>query len=196
MPLLLRLPQKAAGRAVVIAEHFRVLEKFTPLHHPLKFCARNKVILFTVLFAPARKTGSVGDREIKVGNQLEEFRNQRGFTRARRRRDDVDKWFAACRSHSRFCTCSRDFSISAFITSPASVIFKASPANPDVFESSVLASRFISCSRKSSFLPTSPPSSSNPRKCFTWVSSRTSSSWMSLRSTSSAASCSRRSGST
>ncbi len=31
------------------------------------------------------------------------------------------------------------------------------PPTPPVFESSVLASRFISCSRKSSFLPTSPP---------------------------------------
>ena len=31
------------------------------------------------------------------------------------------------------------------------------PARPEVFESSVLASRFISCSRKSSFLPISPP---------------------------------------
>ena len=68
------------------------------------------------------------------------------------------------RRHSMFCTCSRAFSISAFIASPSSVIFRASPASPEVLESSVLASRFISCNRKSSFLPTSPPSIEQAQK--------------------------------
>src|ERR1039458_9021535 len=116
-------------------------------------------------------------------NHLEQFVHQRGFTRTRWRGNNVND------AHSRFCTCSRDFSISDFISKPISVTFKASPARPEVFESRVFASRFISCSRKSIFLPTSPSWSSKPRKCFTCAFSRTSSSWISLRSTSTATSC-------
>ena len=43
------------------------------------------------------------------------------------------------------------------MASPNSVMRVPLPPTPPVFESSVLASRFISWSRKSSFLPTSPP---------------------------------------
>jgi hypothetical protein len=42
----------------------------------------------------------------------------------------------------------RAFSISAFMASPNSVISVPLPATPAVFESSVLASRFISCKQK------------------------------------------------
>src|ERR1700757_3252656 len=190
-----RLLQKPAGRAIAISVKVGMLEKFSGTHHLVEFFAGNEVVLLAILLTASGSARGKRDGEFKIRNQLEQFVDQGRLPRAGWRRDDVDQrpvgW-----AHSRFCTCSRDFSISAFMARPASVIFSASPASPEVFESRVLASRFISCSRKSSFLPISPPSSSNPRKCCTWFSSRTISSWMSLRSTSSAASCSTRSRST
>src|SRR5208337_654723 len=184
-----RFMQKPPRRAVILAAHFfvsknlRVLQKLIGCDHGFKFFPGDEKIFLAVLFASPRRARCVRDREVQMTNHLEQFVHQRGFARTRGRGNNVND------AHSRFCTCSRDFSISDFISSPISVIFKASPARPEVFESSVLASRFISCSRKSSFLPTSPPWSSNPRKCFTCAFSRTSSSWMSLRSTSTATSC-------
>src|SRR6201999_2269324 len=44
--------------------------------------------------------------------------------------------------YSRFCTCSRAFSISDFIPRPKSVMREPFPLTPPVFESSVFASRF------------------------------------------------------
>ena len=64
-----------------------------------------------------------------------------------------------------------------------------------VFERMVLVSRFISCSRKSSFLPTSPPPSSSAASCAEWIFKRANSSLISLRSARIAASCARRCGS-
>ena len=55
-----------------------------------------------------------------------------------------------------FCTCSRNFSISDLISSAQARDFQSFALRcPGVFESSVFDSRCISCSRKSSFLPTS-----------------------------------------
>src|SRR5437899_9144160 len=196
MSLLRRFVQEAARRAVVVTEDVGVLQELFAVYHLLKFIARDEVVLLAILLAPAEGTSRVGNRKVEVRNQFHQFGDERGFPGARRRGDDVHQRLVGRGIHSRFCTCSRDFSISAFMANPASVIFKASPASPDVFESRVLDSRFISCRRKSSFLPTSPPSSSKPRKCCTWFSSRTSSSWISLRSTRSAASCRTRSLST
>jgi len=186
----LGLAQKPPGRAVVVSENVGVLQKFVVADHVLKLSARYEEIFPAILFAAPGSPGRIGDGEIESGDDLADFIHEGGFSRAGRRRDDVDG------RHSTFCTCSRNFSISDFMTRPISVILRASPARPEVFESSVLASRFISWRRKSSFLPTSPFSSSNPRKCLMCVCKRTSSSWMSLRSTSRAASWSRRSGST
>ena len=90
---------------------------------------------------------------------LAQFVGERRLARTGRRRDDEDD-----SAHSRFCTCSRAFSISDFMARPSSVMRSASPATPVVFDNRVLASRFISCSRKSSFLPTSPPPSSSEQK--------------------------------
>src|SRR5580698_5006903 len=163
---LFGLFKKQARRAVIISEDLGVLEEFIGANHLLKFGARNKVILLAILLAAARLAGSVGNGKIEVGDQLHQFGDERGFARTGRSRNNVDNRLAR-RAHSRFCTCSRDFSISDFMASPASVIFNASPARPEVFDSRVLASRFISWRRKSSFLPISPPSSSSPRKCCT-----------------------------
>src|SRR4029077_3230375 len=182
--------QKPARGAIVVAIELGMFEKFIFADHFFKFGRRHEEVLPSVLLAGARRPGGVRDGEFQTRHNLAHLIYQRRLARTGWRRNDVDA------THSMFCTCSRAFSISVLIASPISVIFSASPARPEVFESNVLASRFISCKRKSSFLPTSPSCSSNPRKCFTWVSNRTSSSWISLRSTSSAASCSRRSGST
>src|SRR5580658_7167328 len=210
MATRLGLAQKPLRRAVVVSKNQRVLEKFVVHDHGLKFLFGHKGIFLAVLFAATRRARGVRDREIQIMNHLEQFIHQRGFARAGRRRNNVDDAHSekahsndvhsnnvhSKKAHSRFCTCSRDFSISDFISRPISVTFKASPAKPEVFESMVLASRFISWSRKSIFLPTSPLWSSKPRKCLTCAFSRTSSSWMSLRSTSTATSCKIRSLST
>src|SRR5437868_4883120 len=170
MPALLCLLQEPLGRTIVIAENFGMFQEFAPADHLFEFGYRNEKIFEAVSFTAAGRARCVGDGKIQIGDQLADLCNERGFTRARGRRNDVNG------AHSIFCTCSRDFSISAFIARPSSVILRASPATPLVFDSSVLASRFISWSRKSSFLPTSPLVSRRARKCATWVPSRTNSS--------------------
>ncbi len=69
----------------------------------------------------------------------------------RETRPSVSKGLALSLSkgYSTFCTCSRIFSSSALAAMISSETFK-----PSAFEPIVLTSRFISCSRKSSFLPT------------------------------------------
>src|SRR5262245_50850635 len=101
------------------------------------------MIFAAVLFAAAGRTRGKRDRELQVAYVLPQLIDQRGFAGSGGSGDDVE--YAA---HSRFCTCSRHFSISDFICSPSSVMRSPSPATPDVFESRVLASRFSSCSRK------------------------------------------------
>src|SRR5258707_472677 len=54
-----------------------------------------------------------------------------------------------------FCTCSRSFSISALMSRANPLIASASLSTPAVFDSSVFASRCVSCTSKSSFFPTS-----------------------------------------
>src|SRR6185437_15087227 len=164
------LLQEALGGAVVVAEHVGVFQELAACNHLLEILNGHKEILAPVLLAAARSAGGVGDGEVQVRHPLSQLVYKRGLARARRRGNDVHG------AHSMFWTCSRDFSISAFMASPSCVMRRASPATPVVLESRVLASRFISCSRKSSFLPTSPPLSSSPRKCWMWVLSRTSSS--------------------
>src|ERR1700688_935879 len=145
------LSKDAPRRTVAMAKHVRVLQKFIFLHHLLELGTGYKEIFPPILLRPARRPSSVRNRKVQSWNDLPNFIHERGFARTRRRRDNVDG------GHSRFCTCSRAFSISAFMDSPSSVIFIVSPDNPEVFDSNVFASRFISCSRKSNFFPTSPP---------------------------------------
>src|SRR5271167_3619542 len=150
MAALFALAQKPAGGAVVISEDVGILQEFVGRDHGLEFLLRNEKIFLAVLFASPLRPRGVGNRKVEALDHLEQFVDQGRFPRSRRRRHNEDD------AHSRFCTCSRAFSISDLISKPASVIFKASPAKPEVFESRVLASRFISCNRKSIFLPTSP----------------------------------------
>src|SRR5580700_1883754 len=143
--------QEALRRTVAMAEHVRMFEELIFLHHLLELGTRHEEIFSSVLLCPSWRPRGVRNRKLQPRYDFARFVHQRRFARTRRCRNNVD------RGHSRFCTCSRAFSISAFIDNPSSVIFMASPAKPEVLDSRVLASRFISCSRKSSFLPTSPP---------------------------------------
>src|SRR5262249_3315397 len=168
---LLGLLQHRPRRSVIVAEHLRVLQELAPLDHGFKFAARDEVIFPAILLAAPGRAGGEGYGELQVRHILAQLIHKRGLAGAGGCRDDIE--YAA---HSRFCTCSRHFSISAFICRPSSVMRRPSPATPEVFESRVLASRLSSCKRKSSFLPTSPPWSSSLRKWSMWVCRRTNSS--------------------
>src|SRR5262249_35667199 len=150
------LAQKALRRTVIVPEDVGVFEEFVLIAHAFELLARDEVVFAAVLFRSAWRARGVADGEIQVGDALADLIHQRRLSRPRRRGDNEHQtvWLLA---HSTFCACSRDFSISDFIVRPSSVMRRPSPLTPAVLESSVLASRFISCKRKSSFLPTSPP---------------------------------------
>src|SRR5580658_309709 len=105
-----------------------MLQELALADHFLKFSSRDKIVLLPIFFAAARSPRGVGNGEIQITHRLQQLIDKCRFARTGRRRDDVDDGLMRRRTHSRFCTCSRDFSISAFMTSPASVIFSASPA--------------------------------------------------------------------
>src|SRR5260370_3649762 len=125
-------------------EDFCILDEFISTNHLLELSARNKKVLLAVLFATAWRARGIGDGKVQVGNLFQQFADQRGFAGPGRGRNDVNQLMDRWSLHSRFCTCSRDFSISAFIATPASVMFSASPERPENFDSSVLTSHFIS----------------------------------------------------
>ena len=134
MPSLFGLPQDAPrGAVVAVAKHIRMLQEFIFAHHLIKLRTWNEKIFLFILLRPSRRTRGVGDGEVQVGNNLPSFVDERRFAPTRWRRNYVDG------SHSRFCTCSRAFSISAFMDNPSSVIFIASPDNPEVFDNNVFA---------------------------------------------------------
>src|SRR5271168_5419231 len=162
--------------SVIIAENLRVFEEFTFREALFELVPRDEKILLAVHFLSARGSRRIGDGKAKIGNSLDQPVCQGGFSGARRGGNNEDG------GHSRFRDCSRTFSMAAFAPSASSVIFRPASPAPLVFERIVLVSRFISWSRKSSFLPTSPPASSRPFNCAAWIFRRASSSPMSLRS--------------
>src|ERR1022692_2888034 len=154
--------QEPLRGSIVVAEALGVLQEFVLGQHAVALFAGDEEIFAPRLLAAARRPGGIADGEFEIGNHATDLVGERGFPRARGSRDDED----VAAAHSRFCTCSRAFSISDFMANPRPVMRNASPATPVVFDIRVLASRFISCNRKSSFFPTSPPASSSPRKCW------------------------------
>src|SRR5205823_14889400 len=164
-------------------ENLGILQELACLPHLFEHLVRHEKVFAAILLATAWSTRGIGNGKFQIRHDFAQLVGQRGFAGAGRSRNNEDNT-----AHSRFCTCSRNFSTSDFICKPSSVIRSASPATPEVFDSSVLVSRFISCRRKSSFLPTSPPEASRPRKCSRCIFRRATSSWMSLRSAASAAS--------
>src|SRR5262249_54594421 len=155
-------------------------------HHFLELRLGDKIVPFAGAFRPA--WGARGGRNRQHGaGQLQNFLHERGFARTRGAGNDEDERLGL--AHSMFCTCSRIFSISALMPSASSVISRLSASLPGVLERSVFASRCISWSRKSSFLPTSDAAASRLSNWRTWLARRASSSETSLRSAAMAASC-------
>ncbi len=159
--------QSGACRAVVVAEDVGIFEKLAVADHLLEMLAGGEVVFARVLLRAASSPRGPGDGKLQSRNQRAELVDESRFARPGGSRNDEENsrqsllflcvQKSTAQPYSKFCTCSRAFSISDFIPSPASVIRVPLPATPLVFESRVLASRFISCSRKSSFFPTSPP---------------------------------------
>src|SRR3984957_16658773 len=188
-----RFVQRCPRRTVpIFAKDLRVFQKLAAGHHALELRLGNEIVPFAGAFRPTR--GARGGRNSQHGvGELQNLLNERGLSRARWPGNDQDQWLRL--AHSIFCTCSRIFSISPLIPSASSVISRLSFSLPGVFERSVLASRCISCRRKSSFLPTSDAPASSDSNWRTWLASRASSSETSLRSAAMAASWARRAGS-
>src|SRR5207248_702411 len=140
------------GCPIVVAKHIGIFKEFVVPDHSFELIAGYKVVFTAVLLASPGRARGIGNGKLQVRNKFAELIHQRGFPGAGWGGDNVEN-----PAHSMFCTCSRHFSISDFISRPNSVMRSPSPATPEVFESRVLASRLSSCKRKSSFLPTSPP---------------------------------------
>src|SRR5712692_9286546 len=160
--LALRLLEPLPRRAIpILAEDAGVLKELALRHHALEFGLGKKIIPFPRALRGARLSRGARDGKHRA-RQLEELFHQGGFPGARGPRDDQYQRLLRFRHlHSTFCTCSRSFSISDLTSSPRSVMANPSASIPGVFESMVFASRCISCSRKSSFLPSSPPAASS-----------------------------------
>src|SRR5882672_587504 len=191
-----RLLQRTARSAIpMFTEDSSVFQKLTLAGPAVKFLFGNKIIPFSGAFRGPRRTRGAGYRKHRPRN-IQHLRHQRGFSRTGWPGDNEhQRQMRLGYRHSTFCACSRSFSMSDFTSSAKVVIARPSDSTPGVLESKVLASRCISCKRKSNFLPASPAPASSLRNCSTWLRRRASSSVTSLRSASSAASCSSRAGS-
>src|SRR6267142_2999370 len=132
-------------RAVQLSPILGMLEKL-PLIHALEKLGRlPKVIVDAVLFAAARLPGRRRHGESKSIRQLlaQRSRDRRLSATRWRGQDDYP------RGHSRFSSCSRNFSRSPFIAITVWVM-RASFA----FEPIVFTSRSSSCARNPSCFPT------------------------------------------
>src|SRR4029077_13087126 len=146
------------------SEHLCIFQKFAARHHLLEVFLGDEIVPLAVAFRTARRPRGAGNREHR-SRKLQNFFHQRGFPRTGRPGDDQHQRLRC--AHSMFCTCSRSFSISDLISSARRVISSPSASLPGVFESSVFVSRWISCSRKSSFLPISEAPASSISNCCT-----------------------------
>src|ERR1041385_2929902 len=137
-------------RAVAVSVDFGRFQKLAALEHRLEGLAVDEMVLAPVRFARARGPRGVGNRERELFVLGERGVHQGRLARARGRRDDEE--ISRHCLHSIFWICSRICSISSLSSRLAS----ESSFDTD-FEPSVFASRFSSCIRKSSRLPTGPP---------------------------------------
>ena len=74
-----RILKKAAGCPIIVSEDLGIFQELVFGDHPLKFRTRDEVVLPAVLFAPARRTRSVGDRKIQTGDNRAQLVHQRRF---------------------------------------------------------------------------------------------------------------------
>jgi hypothetical protein len=73
--------QRTPVCAVIIAEHFGILQELAKCNALFKFRARDKVIAFPAALVSAGGTCGVGDREFQAGDVRQQPGDQRGFTR-------------------------------------------------------------------------------------------------------------------
>src|SRR3989454_4829217 len=172
----------ALQRAVPLTGVLRRLEELAGAPTPRERRAGQKVIRLPVQLTGARRPRGGRDRIPDIRPLREQGPRDRRLAAARRRGQDDDD-----RLHSRFSSCSRNFSSSPFIAITACVI-----AASLAFEPIVLTSRSTSCARNPSCLPTAPSFASASWHAAMCVRSRTSSSVTSTRSASSAISTARR----
>ena len=175
--------------------HLGPLEERPFVHELAEALAVDEVVVAAVDLVRARRPRRVRDAEPQLGEALLEHPRERRLPGAAGGREDEEEEVVShdsiLVSYSTFCTCSRIRSISAFTSTMAWAIGASGLLAP-----TVLASRAISCKRKSSLRPIA---SGLARSCANWVqwlSRRVSSSAMSPRSAKSAISCSSRAGST
>src|SRR3989449_3994380 len=160
-------------RSVEFSSVFRGLDK-SPLLPPVgEFLARQEVVRFPLSLARPRPASRRGDRVPEfLRVTLEDGPGDRRLPSPGWRGEHDDP-----RRHSRFSSCSRNFSSSPFIAITVCVIAASFAFDPIVF-----ASRSSSCERKPSCLPTAPSLARASRHAARCVRSRTSSSVTSTRS--------------
>src|SRR5262245_2801288 len=196
-----------ARRAVEMPVHLGPFEELPGRAPALEFLAGGEMVMHAVGLVGTLGPRRGGDREHALGARGQQSLDQRALADAGRSRDhqqeaaglaigghrhrfDPSCRFRRAHAHSTFCTCSRRRSSSSLITITALAISTSFALDPIV-----LASRFISWSRKLSFRPASSEPSISERYWSMWAESRTHSSVQSRRSASSATSCAIRSGS-
>src|SRR5690348_804735 len=162
----------AFQRAVALAGVLRRLQELSPIPAALELLAREEVIRVAVPLARPRRARGGRDRIPDVLSPGEQGLRDRRLAAPRWCGQHDDEW-----RHSRFSSCSRNFSSSPFIAITAWVM-----AASFALEPMVLVSRSSSCARKPSCFPTAPLPRSASRHAARWVRNRTSSSLMSTRS--------------
>src|SRR5207247_10675607 len=134
-------------RSVASSSAFRRLDT-SPLRPPLReFLTRQEVVRFPLSLPRPRAASRRGDRVPEfLRVTLEDGPGDRRLPSPGWRGEHDDP-----RGHSRFSSCSRNFSSSPFIAITVCVIAASFAFDPIVF-----ASRSSSCERKPSCLPTAP----------------------------------------
>src|SRR5256714_1919585 len=179
----------ALQRAVQLPRVLRPLQELAGIYPALNLRAGQEVIRFSFAFPWPGLARCCRHRiSERVGPPMEQLPGDRRLAAAGGGGEDHD---ARRQRHSRFSSCSRNFSSSPFMAITAWAITASFALDPIVF-----TSRNSSCARNPSCLPTAPSPASASRHAPRWVRSRTSSSVMSTRSASRATSTARRCSST
>src|SRR5437763_2140386 len=92
--------------------HFRPLQELVPAAHGSKVLRRREMVFPAVLLPVAARPCRVRNGKMQIsGMPREELRDQRRLSPAGGRGDDEEIARGEI-AHSRFCTCSRTFSVS------------------------------------------------------------------------------------
>src|SRR4051812_10772585 len=145
-----RIENHFLRRAVTVAVDFGAFEEFAPRLHGEEAGVVHEVIFAAIDLPRARWPRGVRNGQLQAGVVAQYGVDERALARPRRGGNDEEQAVRFLRSvHSMFCACSRICSVKSFSSSAHFEI-----AGLAAFAPSVLASRFSSCVRKSSRLPT------------------------------------------